>query len=106
MEYPGIIVFCPTRWTVRAESVASISENYEASQSWEVARDAARDTEARAGIPGVAVQTEIFFHFFFGIELYRKLQSMVDNLSQSLQAEKILACKGEELVNLIHPSGN
>ena len=29
---PGIRILCPTRWTVRAEALSSISENYEALQ--------------------------------------------------------------------------
>ena len=40
------------------------------------------------------------FEFFFGIELSRKLLNMVDNLSRSLQAQKISACEGQHLVNV------
>jgi len=33
---PGIRVLCPTRWTVRADSLASITKNYTVLQStWE-----------------------------------------------------------------------
>lgn len=97
---PGIRILCPTRWTVRAESLASISENYEALQlAWEAAREATKDTEARARIGGVAAQMEKF-EFFFGVELSRKLLSMVDNLSRSLQAQKMSACEGQHLVGI------
>ena len=58
---PGICMLCPTRWTVRAEALTSISENYQALQStWEAARQATKDTEARARITGVAAQMEKF----------------------------------------------
>ena len=78
---PGIRTLCPTRWTVRAEALTSISENYQALQStWEAAKQATKDTEMRAWIIGVASQMEKF-DFFFGVELGRKCLSMVDNLS-------------------------
>ena len=42
----GIHVLCSTCWTVRAEALASIAENYEALQlTWDTARNAVRDTE-------------------------------------------------------------
>ena len=90
MESPGIRILCP-----RAESMA-ISENYGALQStWEAAREATRDAEARARIGGVAAQMEKFE--FFGVELSRKLLNMVNNLSQ---AQKTSACEGQHLVNV------
>ena len=80
---PGICVLCPTRWTVRAEALTSISENYEALQlTWEVAREATRETEMRSRIDGVAAQMRKF-DFFFGVELSRKVLNMVDNLSRA-----------------------
>ena len=97
-DSPGIRILCPTRWTVRAEALASIAENYEALQlTWDTARNAVRDTEMRARIGGVAVQME-HFDFFFGIQLGRKLLNIVDNLSRSLQAKTISACEGQMLV--------
>ena len=99
-DSPGIRILCPTRWTVRAEALASIAENYEALQlTWDTARDAVRDTEMRARIGGVAAQME-HFDFFFGIQLGRKLLSIVDNLSRSLQAKTISACEGQQLVRM------
>ena len=60
---------CPTRWTVRAESLASIIANYESIQSlWEVTIPAASDTEIKAKFRGVSSQIQSFssclaFHF-------------------------------------------
>ena len=63
-DSPGIRILCPTHWTVRAEALASIAENYEALQlTWGTAKDAVRDTEMRARIGGVAAQMEHFSEF-------------------------------------------
>ena len=97
---PGIRMLCPTRWTVRAEALTSICENYQALQStWEAARQATKDTEARARITGVAAQMEKF-DYFFGIELGKKCLSMVDNLSRALQSATISACEGQGVVKM------
>ena len=95
---PGIRTLCPTRWTVRAEALTSISENYQALQStWEAAKQATKDSEMRARITGVASQIE-GFDYFFGVELGRKCLSMVDNLSRALQSATMSACEGQGIV--------
>jgi hypothetical protein len=53
-ESPGIRVLCPTRWTVRAQALSSISEVLEV--TWENAVDETRDTEMRAQLRGAAAQ--------------------------------------------------
>lgn len=66
---PGLRVLCPTGWTVRAEALTSISENYHALQlTWDAAKDATKDTEMRARIGEVAAQMEKL-DFFYGVEL-------------------------------------
>lgn len=66
---PGVRTLHPTRWTVKAEAMASISENYQALQlTWDAAKQATKDTEMRARITGVAAQMEKF-EYFFGLEL-------------------------------------
>ena len=96
----GVRILCPTRWTVRAEALTSIAENYQAlKMTWGEARDAARDTEMRVRIGGVAAQMERF-DFYFGIEVGRKLLNMVDNLSRTLQAQGISACEGQKVVSM------
>ena len=100
MGSPGIRILCPTRWTVRAEALSSISENYEALQlTWDEAMEATRDTEMRARIGGVSAQMQKF-DFLFGVELGRRLLNMVDNLSRSFQAKTLSACEGQKLVNV------
>ena len=45
----GVCTLCPTQWTVRAESIASIIANYESIQSLrEVAIPTTSDTEIKA----------------------------------------------------------
>ena len=97
---PGIRVLCPTRWTVRAEALASISENYQALQlTWDAAKESTRDTEMKTRIGGVAAQMEKF-SFFFGVELGRKILNMADNLSRTLQASTLSACEGQRVVKM------
>ena len=62
---PGIRTLCPTRWTVRAESLSSIINNFEALRStWEMAVDEVKDTETKSRIRGVAFQMETFDYYF------------------------------------------
>ena len=88
-----------SHWTVRAEALASIAENYQALQlTWCVVKDATRDTEMKR-IGGVSAQMEKF-DFYYGNTLGRKLVNIVDNLSRSLQARDISACDGQKLVDV------
>lgn len=97
---PGIRILCPTRWTVRSESLKSISENYHVLQlTWDTAMEVTKDSETRARIGGVAAQMEKF-DFFFGVELGRKVLNITDNLSRSLQSKTISACEGQNLVRI------
>ena len=80
-ETPGIRVLCPTRWTVRAESLKSVLENYSVlMEFWEEALDAAKESEMRARINGVASQMGTF-DFFFGTCLGEMLLRHADNLN-------------------------
>ncbi len=68
---PGIRMLCPTRWTVRAEALSSITENYGALEmTWDVAMDETLDTEMEARIGGVSAQMENSISFL--VELGRK----------------------------------
>ena len=84
---PGIRVLCPTRWTIRAESIHSILANYSILQStWEEALQATQDTEANARIQGVAAHT-----YLFGCMLGELVLKHTDNLSRTLQHVSISA---------------
>ena len=76
---PGIRVLCPTRWTVKAESMKSIISNYSVLQElWEEAAKLVHNSEMIARIRGVASQMELF-DFFFGLVLGKNLLRTTDN---------------------------
>ena len=59
---PGIRVLCPTRWTVRAEALASIIGNFGCLQgTWEEAVERVRDTETKARIRAVMNTFDFLF---------------------------------------------
>ena len=97
----GIHVLCPTRWTVRADSLASIISNYDALLiTWEEALEEVRDTETKARIIGVATQMPLF-DFFFGAVLGEKLLRHSDNLSQTLQSATMSAAEGQQITSMV-----
>ena len=57
------------------------------------------DTETRSRIIGCQSQMESF-SFFFGHLLSHRLYSLTDNLSKTLQKEKMSALNGQRLANL------
>ena len=94
---PGIRVLCPTRWTVRAESIHSILTNYETLQrTWEEALQVTTDTEAKARIQGVAAQMTTF-NYFFGSMLCELVLKHTDNLSRTLQHASMSAAEGQHI---------
>ena len=82
---PGLHVLCPTRWTVCADSMASVIRNYAIMQAmWKDVADRVRDTDTKARIRGIAAQMEPF-EFFFEVVLGEMLLHHKDNLSRPLQ---------------------
>ena len=99
-ESPGIRLLCPTRWTVRAAALTSISENYVVLRdTWSLAKEGSNDSEMRARISGVAKQMDCFT-FFFGVELGRVVLNMADNLSAALQGSTVSASEGQSLMHM------
>jgi hypothetical protein len=99
-ESPGIRLLCPTRWTVRAAALTSISENYVVlKDTWSLAKQQSNDSEMRARIGGVAKQMDCFA-FFFGVELGRVVLNMADNLSAALQGSTVSASEGQSLMQM------
>ena len=91
----GVRVLCPTRWTVRADTMRSIIRNYAVLQQlWDQAAILAHDTEVIARIRGVAAQMELF-DFFFGLVLGESLLRNTDNLSRTLQKKHFSAAEGQ-----------
>ena len=95
---PGIRVLCPTRWTIRAESIHSIIANYETlERTWEEALQATQ--EAKARIQGVAAQMRTFT-FFFGSMLSELVLKHTDNLSRTLQHVSMSAAEGQQVASM------
>ena len=92
---PGVRVLCPTRWTVRADSMLSIIQNYSVLQElWDKAVDIVRDSDTIARIRGVSAQMQSF-NFFFGLVLGECLLRNTDNLSRTLQKKDFSAAEGQ-----------
>ena len=92
---PGIRVLCPTRWTVKADSMNSIINNYGVLEDlWEVAVTVVRDTEVIARVKGVESQMQTF-DFFFGLVLGEILFRHSDNLSRALQKKDFSAAEAQ-----------
>ena len=98
---PGIRVLCPTRWTVCADSLSSIIDNYVSLQdTWEEAADIVHDTETKARIRGVSSQMKTF-NFLFGTVLCEMLLHHTDNLSKALQKKTISAAEGQGVAQMV-----
>ena len=98
---PGVRALCPTRWTVRAEALQSILDNYEVlSELWIESLDVIKDSDMKARINGVASQMK-GFDFFYGVSLGQLILRHSDNLSRTLQRADISAAEGQEVTRLI-----
>ena len=76
----GFRVLCRARWTVRADSLQSVIDNYTALQELlAVSQDAVTDPSVKARIIGVEHQFKTF-QFFFGVFLGNLLLKHSDNL--------------------------
>ena len=91
---------CVTRWTVRANCLKKIIDNYEPLQKlWKESLKEKLDAETKSRIIGCKKQMESF-KFYFGLQLGCKLYAHTDNLSKTLQQEKMSVIKGKSLADL------
>ena len=97
---PGIRVLCPTRWTVKAEALKSIVDNFEVLQHlWEESLEYVKESEMRTRILGVSDRM-MKFDFFFGAILGETVLSHSDNLSRTLQKGDISASEGQGVAEM------
>ena len=100
LECPGFSVLCSTRWTVRANTLKSILDNWTAINSvWTISLGEKLDPEMRGRIIGVQTQM-VKFEYFFGINILQILLRHIDNLFKTLQSPEITASEGQKLSNL------
>ena len=79
----GFRVLCPTRWTVRHETLSSIMNNYETFFAfWKEILEDRLDSETRAHVHGLNSQMKAF-NFYFGLKLLHTVLMHPDNLSRT-----------------------
>ena len=85
----GIRPLCPTRWTVRAESLRSVILNYSVIHSVleEIIEEYRENSEATSQARGIMVIMEKFF-FLFGVVIGEKLFSVTDTLYKQSSSKK------------------
>ena len=99
-KHTSLDKLCTTRWTVRAACFNKILEKYADLQKlWEICLGEKLDTDTRARIIGCQSQMQTF-SFFLGLLLSHRLYSITDNLSKTLQKEKMSALSSQRLANL------
>ena len=99
-DTPGIRTLCPTRWTVRAEALKSVVDNYEVlNELWHECLKFVKETEMKARIHGVRSQMQQF-DYFWGVTLGELILRHTDNLSRTLQKVDISAAEGQNIAGL------
>jgi hypothetical protein len=97
----GVAKFSATRWTVRADCLQSILDNYDALlKLWDECLDSGQmDPDVRGRIIGCQAQMKTF-NFFFGLHLGQRLFAHSDNLSAALQSSSLSAADAKHLASL------
>lgn len=99
-ETPGFRVMCPTRWTVRSESLGGVIQNYNVIQClWKRCFEITKDSETRAHILGVQTMMTNF-DFLFGVCLGHEILRHTDNISKALQHKDMSAAEGQRLAKV------
>ena len=95
---PRFRVLCPSKWTVRAESLKSVLDNWGAiNMLWDISLEEKLDPAMRGRIIGVQM---CWLDFYFGVYVLQFLLRHSDNLSKALQNFEISACEGQALAAL------
>ena len=93
----SIHAFCPTRWTVRGETLMSFVNNHDAlMQLWDTSLQMTLKTDMKARILG-AQNTMRSFNYLFCCSLGQKVLGNTDNLSRALQSPNLSAVDGQNL---------
>ena len=93
-DSPGVRLLCPTRWTVKADALKSVLDNYSVLQGLLEEAAYVKDTDMKARIWGVSAQMNTF-NFLFGLILGEMLLRHSDNLSRTLQDTTMSAVDGQ-----------
>ena len=100
IDTPGICFLCPTRWTVRGDSLNSVCDNYSVLlDTFERSLEIVFDTETKSRIIGVQSQMRSF-QYYFGVKLGQLIFGHCDNLSRTLQHKDLSAAEGQSVAAL------
>lgn len=95
-DCPGFRVLCPTRWTVRGDSLKSVIDNYAVLQEeFNLCLESYLEPDVKSRIIGVKHQMSTF-EFFIGVVIGERILQHTDNLSKTLQHKDISATEGQE----------
>lgn len=96
----GIRSFCQTRWTVRGDAIESILDNYdELKRLWVECLETRLEPDIKGRIIGVQTQM-LSFNTLFGLQLSKKILNITDNLSRTLQKQKMSSAEGQAIAEL------
>ena len=99
-DSPGIRVMCPTRWTVRAEALKSVLDNFNVLlELWAESLEHVKDTEMKARIQNVAAQMTKF-DYFYGVSLSLLILQHTDNSSKTMQKADISAAEAQVITSM------
>ena len=99
-KFSALETLCPTRWTARASCFQKIIDNYcLLLKLWDECLKESLDDETKSKIIGYKVQMKTF-NFFFCLGLDQQHYSLTDNLSKTLQEEKMSAVSGQRLASV------
>ena len=99
-DSPGLRVLCPTRWTVRGESLQSVINNYSVLQEvWDECLESRLQPDIRSRVIGVQAQMQKF-NFIFGVILGERILKHADNLSKTLQHRDLSAAEAQAIAEL------
>ena len=97
----SLVKLSQMRCTIRAECFKRILDNYDILMSvWDhFLRNENLQTDLKSRIIGVKTQMESF-DFFLGLTLGHRLYAHIDNLSRTLETQKMSACNSQRNVEL------
>ena len=97
---PGIRKFCPTRWTVKGNSVQSILGNYNnLKQLWDECLEQRLDPDVKGRIIGVKSQMSQY-KVLFGLKLCERILKITDNLNTTLQKQELSAAEAQSIARM------
>ena len=93
---------CPIRWTVRANGLLSVMDNYTALQhTWNESLESRLNAEVNSKVIGVTAEMETFDFFLGELYLGEYILRHAESLSKPLETNSISVAGGYKVVGLI-----